>query len=65
MSDECLTTPEYAKLTKRSVRSVIRERENGTGPAYVRLGKLVRYHRQSVLDWIAANEVKPVRGVAA
>ena len=43
-----LTEHEYARLTKRSVASVRRDRMLGQGCPYVKLGALVRYRPEDV-----------------
>jgi hypothetical protein len=43
-----LTENEYARITKRSVASVRRDRLLGQGCPYVKLGALVRYRPQDV-----------------
>jgi hypothetical protein len=43
-----LTDHEYARITKRSVASVRRDRLLGQGCPYVKLGALVRYRPEDV-----------------
>jgi hypothetical protein len=43
-----LTEHEYARITKRSVASVRRDRLLGQGCPYVKLGALVRYRPEDV-----------------
>ena len=48
-----------------SVRTVQRLRCEGTGPAYLKIGRLIRY-RQTALDvWLAQRERRSTSGVAA
>jgi len=56
-----LTESEYARLIKRSVASVRRDRVLGQGCAYVKLGALVRYRREDVRAYIELNLRKPQR----
>jgi len=49
-----------AQLLGCSARHVYRLSDGGRMPAPVRLGSLVRWSRQSVLDWLAAG-CKPIR----
>jgi excisionase family DNA binding protein len=49
-----------ATLLDCSPRHVYRMADAGQMPAPVRLGALVRWRRQEILDWIA-NGAKPVR----
>jgi excisionase family DNA binding protein len=53
---EWLTTEELATLLKVPVPTVRAWRHNGSGPEGVRLGRHVRYRRDSVGAWISANE---------
>ena len=43
-----LTEHEYARITKRSVASIRRDRVLGQGCPYVKLGALVRYRPEDV-----------------
>jgi len=54
-----LTESEYARLIKRSVASVRRDRVLGQGCAYVKLGALVRYRPEDVRAHIERNLHKP------
>jgi len=36
-------------------------RNLGTGPAFVKLGRLVRYKRDTVLEWIASREEQTIK----
>ncbi len=47
-----LTTEEYAQLRRCSVRTVERERANGDGCPYVRLGSRILYRRADIDRWI-------------
>ena len=38
-----------------SVRTLERHRLAGTGPRYVRLGRLVRYRQQDIADFVERN----------
>jgi hypothetical protein len=44
-----------AKLLGLSVRTLERHRVAGTGPRYVRLGRLVRYRQQDLADFVDRN----------
>jgi hypothetical protein len=50
-----LTEHEYARLTKRSVASVRRDRLLGQGCPYIKLGALVRYRPADVRVHIERN----------
>lgn len=54
--DKLLTTAELGKyLGGISVRTLERWRSNGEGPAYIRVGRCVRYRASDVAVYIAAN----------
>jgi predicted DNA-binding transcriptional regulator AlpA len=44
-----------AHLLSLSVRTLERHRVAGTGPRFVRLGRLVRYRQRDVADWVEKN----------
>jgi hypothetical protein len=50
-----LTEHEYARITKRSVASIRRDRLLRQGCPYVKLGALVRYRRADVSAYIERN----------
>jgi hypothetical protein len=50
--DELLTVQEYARIRRCSVRTLERERINGTGCKYIKIGRAVRYRRHDILDHI-------------
>ena len=52
---ELLTTQEYARATRRSQRTIERERETGEGCPFVRLGRRVLYRRSDIEGYIAAH----------
>jgi predicted DNA-binding transcriptional regulator AlpA len=43
----------YLQLTERALRDM---RYQGRGPAYVKVGRLVRYRPEAVAEWLADNE---------
>jgi excisionase family DNA binding protein len=51
-ADELLTARELAAELKVSLRTLERWRARGIGPAYVRLGRTVRYRRSDVNTWL-------------
>ena len=55
-TDELLTTREAAALTKMSVAWYERQRWQGTGPAYRKIGRSVRYLRSELLVWWVDRE---------
>ncbi|MBY0456315.1 MAG: helix-turn-helix domain-containing protein [Gemmataceae bacterium] len=52
---------DLAALLKCSVRQIWRLRDRGALPAHLRLGKLVRWPRKIIDDWIAAGAPAPAR----
>jgi len=59
--EELLTTLETAQLLRCSLRTLDRERADGRGCPFVRIGGRIRYRRRDIEAFIAAN----VRGHAA
>ena len=56
MSDmELLTTAEYARLRRCSLRTLDRERATGTGCPYVRLGARIFYRRSDIEHYIETH----------
>lgn len=57
MDGDLLTVAEVADLLRTSDRTLRRWREEGVGPAYLRIGqRYIRYRRSSVMAWIEAQE---------
>ena len=61
---DLLTTDQVSDILNVSKRSVIRWRNERVGPPWCKLGRQVRYRRESLNSWIANTEQQPVRGVA-
>jgi len=59
--ESLLTEQEYARITKRSVASVRRDRLMRQGCPYVKLGALVRYRPSDVRAYIESQLRKPAR----
>jgi excisionase family DNA binding protein len=53
--DTLLTQDEAARRLGMSVRSLERHRVAGTGPRFVKLGRLVRYREADLREWIEAG----------
>ena len=47
-----LTVGQVFELTGRAVSSLEKDRLTGSGPPYVKLGRLVRYRQSDVLAWL-------------
>lgn len=41
-----------------SERTLSSKRETGTGPAFIRIGKSVRYRPEAVDEWLLSREVR-------
>jgi hypothetical protein len=50
--DVLLTEQQLADHRQESVRTIQRERENGTGCPYVKLGRAVRYRKRDIIEFI-------------
>jgi len=65
-ADALLTEVEAADLLRLSVRTLQAWRIRIAGPAFVQVGRAVRYRRRDLITWIEANTVSPSRaGMAA
>ena len=53
-----LTPDDAAQLLHRSVRSLERDRQQGVGPRFVKLGRHVRYRLDDIEAWACANTVQ-------
>jgi excisionase family DNA binding protein len=52
-----LTQGEAARLLRLSERTLERLRVSGSGPVYVKAGRLVRYREADLEEWIASRVV--------
>jgi hypothetical protein len=50
--DDLLLQQEYAQIRRCSERTIERERTAGTGCPFVKIGRIVRYRRRDILDFI-------------
>jgi Helix-turn-helix domain len=50
-----LTQNDYAELRRCSIRTIQRERARGTGCAFIRIGKLIRYKKADILQFVEAH----------
>lgn len=53
IQQEFLSTQELAKYLGISVPAVIAYRTEGSGPQYIKVGRLCRYRISDVEEWIA------------
>lgn len=55
-----LTTAELAESLQVTERTIINMRANGTGPAFVLIGRAIRYPPRSVQEWLdSCKQVAP------
>ena len=56
-----LSTKELAKRLNLSHRTLENMRMSGKGPAFVRVGRLIRYTEKAVIDWIRSRSASNVQ----
>jgi excisionase family DNA binding protein len=52
MAEELLTQQQLADELQVSLRTLERWRQDGTGPAYIRVGRSPRYRRSDIDAWL-------------
>jgi len=57
MTDEFLTESMLADLLGIANITIRKWRAKSTGPAYIKVGKLIRYRRADVDEWIASQTI--------
>ena len=57
-TDDTLTTEDVSKILKVSTRTVREMRKKGTGPSYAIVGKVARYRREDIAEWLHARIVQ-------
>jgi hypothetical protein len=57
--DEVVNEHEAAKFLKKSVQTLRNDRCSRKGPAYLKLGRSVRYRVSDLLDYIERNRIDP------
>jgi hypothetical protein len=60
-AEALLTEVEAADFLRLSVRTLQAWRLRIAGPAFVQVGRAVRYRRRDLIAWIEANTVSPSR----
>ncbi|WP_354211758.1 MULTISPECIES: helix-turn-helix domain-containing protein [unclassified Bradyrhizobium] len=55
--DALIAEVQAADFLKISIRTLQAWRCRGAGPAYVRVGRAIRYRRRDLLAWIEVNTV--------
>jgi len=53
--DSLLSQKHAARILSLSVRTLERHRLTGTGPRYARLGRLIRYRQNDLMEWVDQN----------
>jgi len=56
--NEWLLPEEVARLIHTSERTLRRWRKEGTGPPFVKLGRVIRYRRAALDAWLRSKERK-------
>ncbi|HEV8276897.1 MAG TPA: helix-turn-helix domain-containing protein [Streptosporangiaceae bacterium] len=56
LADPVMTTKEAAEYLKLSVRTLLRLRVDGGGPAAAKIGRQWRYRRSQLDAWLAERE---------
>jgi hypothetical protein len=64
-NDTLLTEAEASEFLKLSVRTLQAWRIRVAGPAFVHVGRAIRYRRRDLIVWIEANTVSPSRANSA
>lgn len=49
---------DLAELLEISVRTLQKWRHEGGGPRYVKLGRMVRYDWEDVMDWLESRKLR-------
>lgn len=55
LQEELFTEPETARRLGVSVSGLRKWRREGTGPQFIRMGRLVRYSALDIEAWLLAN----------
>lgn len=63
--DTLLSPVDVSQITGMSTKALAQFRWRGLGPAYVKVGRLVRYRTSAVEEWLDANTVEPRNAVAS
>ncbi len=53
--DSLLSQKHAARILCLSVRTLERHRVAGTGPRYARLGRIIRYRQNDLMEWVDQN----------
>lgn len=53
-NDHLITEKEFAGMIKRSLTTIRRDRREGRGPVFIRIGRHIRYRIADVKEYMAA-----------
>ena len=59
--DALIAEVQAADFLRISIRTLQAWRSRGAGPAFVRVGRAIRYRRRDLLAWIEVNTVTSAR----
>lgn len=59
--DELLTPAELAKILKRPVETLNRDRSRGRGMPYIKLNGSIRYRVSDLERWLESNRIVPTK----
>ena len=59
MDNNLLNTPEAARFLQVSEATIKSWRALGFGPAYIRVGRLIKYDLEAIQHWLDLNTVEP------
>ena len=65
MSTDYMTPEEAAKYIKASLANLAKRRGDGAGPPFIRVGRLVRYRRTDLDNWMNSQRVTTGERLAA
>jgi hypothetical protein len=56
--DALVDQKDAAKFLRVTEKFLEARRSRGGGPPFVRVGRLVRYRRETLLEWVESHEVR-------
>ena len=59
-----LNTSDVARITGRSISTLEKDRLFGTGPAFIKVGRLVKYRPHDVREWLQSFQTVRSTGEA-
>lgn len=55
MDEQLLTPAQVARHIGIATATLARHRSSGNGPAYIKLGRIIRYRHNDVIQWLRKN----------